>query len=151
MKPLKTTPEEVLRKAIQEEVDSREYYLRLSNVVKAPDAKKRLRELADEQLLHRAKLERRYREVVGNDPPEPEAPNPDVPADAADIDLGRALKIALEHERDSESNYRFLAERVPETELGALFLELAELEWNHKTQIQNEYDLIAPDRFLLDI
>jgi rubrerythrin len=151
MKPLKTTPEEVLRKAIQEEVDSREYYHRLAEAATDPAAKKRLQQLSDEQLLHRAKLERRYREIIGNDPPDPEPPKADIPPDAADIDLGRALKMALEHERDSESNYRFLAERVPETDLGALFLELAELEWNHKTQIQNEYDAIAPDRFLLDI
>jgi hypothetical protein len=45
-----------------------------------------------------------------------------------------------------------MAERVPDTRLGALFMELAELEWKHKTDLQAEYDATAsPDSFLLDI
>ena len=151
MKPLKTTPEEVLRKAIQDEVDSREFYLQLAMATTSVAAKARLLGLADAQLLHRAKLERKYRETIGADPPEPDPPQVDIPGDAADIDVPRALKIALEHERDSESNYRFLAERVPETELGSLFLELAEWEWDHKVEIQREYDMLDPERFLMDL
>ncbi|HEX7190601.1 MAG TPA: hypothetical protein VF381_03410, partial [Thermoanaerobaculia bacterium] len=72
-----------------------------------------------------------------------------------DLDLSRALKLALERERDSESYFRFLAERVPPTtELGKLFVELAEMEWKHKTDLQAEYDSTRaddPERFLLDI
>jgi rubrerythrin len=148
MKPLQTTPEEVLRKAIQEEVNSREYYARLAKAVRSPEAKRRLEHLADEQLLHRAKLERKYRDTIGKEPPEPEPPVAEIPSDAADLDLVRVVKLALENERDSESTYRFLAERVPDSDLGRLFLELAELEWSHKTELQNEYDRIAPDGFL---
>ena len=151
MKPLQTTPEEVLRKAIQDEVDSREYYLRLAKVVRSAKAKERLERLADEQLMHRAKLERKYREVIGSAPPAPQPPTAEIPGDAEGMDLIRVVKLALENERDSESTYRFLAERVPGTELGRLFLELAELEWTHKTELQHEYDRIAPDRFLSDL
>ena len=49
---------------------------------------------------------------------------------------------------------RFMAERVPNTELGRLFMELAEIEWKHKTDLQAEYDRVVadqPDQFLLDI
>ncbi len=151
MKPLKTTIEEVLRKAIQEEIDSRELYLRLALATTSVAAKARLQGLAEAQILHRVKLERKYRDMVGTEPPEPLPPEVDLPPDAENIDLARALKIALEHERESESNYRFLAERVPETELGALFLELAEWEWDHKVEIQGEYDMLEPERFLMDI
>lgn len=151
MKPLNTTVEEVLRKAIQEEIDSRELYLRLALKTTSVAAKAKLQGLAEAQIIHRLKLERKYRGMVGAEPPEPQPPQADVPSDAADIDLARALKIALEHERESESNYRFLAERVPETELGRLFLELAEWEWDHKVEIQAEYDMLEPERFLMDI
>jgi len=69
------------------------------------------------------------------------------------VDMSKALKLALERERDSESYYRFMAERVPNTELGRLFMELAEMEWKHKTDLQAEYDttFADPERFLLDI
>ncbi len=151
MKPLKTTVEEVLRKAIQDEIDSREQYLQMALAATSVAAKARLQGLAEAQILHRLKLERKYRDLVGAEPPEPQPPQVDIPADAENIDLARALKIALEHERESESNYRFLAERVPDTELGALFLELAEWEWDHKVEIQQEYDALDPERFLMDL
>jgi rubrerythrin len=103
--------------------------------------------------VHRAKLERRYRETVGSDPPDPEPVTMELPPDIVNLDLSRALKYALERERESESYFRFLAERVPTTtELGRLFVELGEIEWKHKTDLQAEYDASgAPDRFLIDM
>jgi rubrerythrin len=153
MKALETSIEEVLRKAIQSEVETRVYYQKLATRAASADVRKRMLELADLELVHRAKLERRYRETIGQNPPEPEPVTIDLPSDVAGLDLSRALKYALERERDSESYYRFLAERVPATtELGRLFVELAEIEWKHKTDLQAEYDLASgPDRFLLDM
>ena|GEM_PF-5391029 len=41
---------------------------------------------------------------------------------------------------------------VPDTKLGVLFMELAEIEWKHKTDLQAEYDAAAPpDSFLNDL
>ena len=152
MKPLETTQEEVLRKAIQSEVETRVFYQKLAERAGTEDVRKRLRQLADGELVHRAKLERRYRELIGQAPPDPEPVNVEIPSDVVNLDMSRALKIALERERDSESYFRFMAERVPNTDLGRLFMELAEMEWKHKTDLQAEYDATAaPDQFLLDI
>ncbi len=155
MKPLETTVEEVLRKAIQSEIDTRAYYQKLADRAGSPEVRKRMLELADIELVHRAKMERKYREEVGKAPPEPQPPAPvDLPADFVKVDMARALKHALERERDSESYFRFMAERVPETELGHLFMELADIEWKHKTDLQAEYDrwrAADPENFLLDI
>lgn len=153
MKPLETTVEEVLRQAIQSEVETRVYYQKLAERAANPAVRRRMLELADLELLHRAKLERKYATVFGSQPPEPDPVHIELPWEISDLDMSRALKYALERERDSESHYRFLAERVPaETELGRLFMELAEIEWKHKTDLQAEYDLAAgPDRFLNDI
>ncbi len=154
MKPLDTTPEEVLRKAIQSEVDSRMYYQKLADRATTPDVRKRVLALADEQLMHRAKMERKYREEIGHAPPDPQPVNIEIPWDVMDLDMSHALKMALEHERDAESNFRFMAERVPNTELGALFSELAEFKWKHKTDLQAEYDAsyaADPEQFLRDM
>jgi len=153
VKPLETNVEEVLRKAIQSEVETRLYYQKLADRADTADVRKRLLQLADLELVHRAKLERRYRETIGANPPDPDPVTIDLPSDVANLDLSRALKYALERERDSESYYRFLAERVPATtELGRLFTELAEIEWKHKTDLQAEYDAASgPDRFFADL
>src|SRR5437764_3020037 len=155
MKALETTIEEVLREAIQSEVETRVYYQMMAVRTADSAVRKRLLELADIELVHRAKHERRYREVIGQAPPEPKPVTIDLPPDIIDLDMGRALKLALERERDSESYYRFMAERVPATtDLGKLFVELAEMEWKHKTDLQAEYDSTIigdPEEFLLDI
>jgi rubrerythrin len=153
MKPLETTIEEVLRDAIQSEVETRVYYQMMATRTADSAVRKRLLELADIELVHRAKHERRYREVIGQPPPEPKPVTIDLPPDIINLDIGRALKLALERERDSESYYRFMAERVPATtDLGKLFVELAEVEWKHKTDLQAEYDAVGdPDQFLMDI
>jgi rubrerythrin len=152
MKPLETTVEEVLRKAIQSEIETRVYYQKLADRAANDVVRKRMLQLADGELVHRAKMERRYRDEIGQAPPEPLAVTVDLPSDLVNLDIGHALKHALERERESESYYRFMAERVPDTRLGALFMELAEIEWKHKTDLQAEYDAAAPaDSFLLDL
>ena len=155
MKPLETTVEEVLRDAIQSEVETRVYYQKMAQRTHDPSVRKRMLELADLELVHRAKLERKFREALHKDPPDPQPVNIELPPDIDELDLSRALKLALERERDSESYFRFLAERVPPTtELGKLFVELAEFEWKHKTDLQAEYDKTRaddPEKFLLDI
>ena len=153
MKPLETTVEEVLRQAIQSEVETRVYYQKVAERAGTAEVRKRILQLADGELLHRAKLERKYKETIGGDPPPPQPVTVDLPAELTKLDMRRALKHALERERESESHYRFMAERVPaDTELGRLFVELAEIEWKHKTDLQAEYDAAGnPDSFLTDM
>jgi rubrerythrin len=153
MKPLDTTVEEVLRLAIQSEVETRVYYQKLAERAASPDVRTRLLQLSDLELVHRAKLERKYRETVGQPPPSPDPVTIEIAPDVLNLDLSRALKHALERERDSESYFRFMAERVEaSTELGRLFVELAETEWKHKTDLQAEYDATSPaDQFLMDL
>ena len=152
MKPLDTNPEEVLRQAIQSEVETRIYYQKMAERASSPEVRKRMLELADAELLHRAKLERKYREAIKKEPPAPDPVNIDLPPEVHNLDMTRALKLALERERDSESYYRFMAERAPAgSELANLFFELADVEWKHKTELQSEYEstLNDPEQFLM--
>ena len=152
-KPLETTVEEVLRNAIQSEVETRVYYQKLAERAAKPEVRKRMLELSDNELVHRAKLERRYREEIGKPAPDPEPVKIDLPPDLVNLDMAHALKHALERERDSESYYRFMAERAQNgSELEALFFELAEIEWKHKTDLQAEYEsqMTDPEQFFRD-
>ena len=155
MKPLETTVEEVLRKAIQSEVDTRAYYQKMAERAGSAVVEQRMLQLADAELVHRAKLERKYKETIRQPPPEPKPASVSLPMDLLNLDMRQALKHALERERDSESYFRFMAERVPDTELGHLFMELAEIEWKHKTDLQAEYDAVVgkddPEQFLFDL
>ncbi|HEY6842552.1 MAG TPA: ferritin family protein [Thermoanaerobaculia bacterium] len=153
MKPLQTTIEEVLRAAIQSEIETRAYYQLMAERAGSDAVRKRMLQLADEELLHRAKMERKYRETLKQAPPTPAPVAIDLPPDIRNLDMTRALKLALERERDSESYYRFMAERAENgSELEALFFELAEIEWKHKTDLQAEYEstMTDPEQFFRD-
>ena len=153
MKPLETTVEEVLGDAIQSEIETRVYYQKMAERAGSPAVRKRMIELADAEIVHRVKMERKYREAVKKDPPPPKPVNIEIPPDIHDLDMTRALKLALERERDSESYYRFMAERAQNgSELEALFFELAEIEWKHKTDLQAEYEaqMTDPEQFFRD-
>jgi rubrerythrin len=145
MKPLETTVRDVLLEAIDSEVASRAYYLALAERGVDSPARAKLIELAARQVVHRRTLEDRYRKAIGEEPPAPKEPSVEIPPDLVRIDTARALKIALEHERESESNFRFLAERAQDPQLLRLFSELAEWEWKHKAEIQAEYEALGAD------
>jgi rubrerythrin len=154
MKPLETTVEEVLRNAIQSEVETRVYYQQMAERAGSAEVRQRMLQLADGELLHRAKLERKYRETLKQEPPAPEQVTVSLDSDIREMDMTRALKLSLERERDSESYYRFMAERAPaDSELANLFFELADVEWKHKTDLQAEYEstMNDPEQFLRDM
>jgi rubrerythrin len=154
MKPLETTVEEVLRNAIQSEVETCAYYQQMAERAGSLEVRQRMLQLADAELLHRAKLERKYREELKQEPPAPEPVKVDLDSDIRELDMTRALKLSLERERDSESYYRFMAERAPaDSELANLFFELADIEWKHKTDLQSEYEstMNDPEQFLRDM
>ncbi|HYS54222.1 MAG TPA: ferritin family protein [Thermoanaerobaculia bacterium] len=154
MKPLETTVEEVLRNAIQSEIETRLYYQKMAERAASPEVRERMLQLADAELVHRAKMERKYREVVKQEPPPPQPATVELDAEIRDLDMTRALKLSLERERDSESHFRFMAERAPvDSVLANLFFELADLEWKHKTDLQREYEstMNDPEQFLRDM
>jgi rubrerythrin len=153
MKPIESTPAAVLLEAIASEAESRLWLEKLADRAADAGVRRHLLELAERELAHRHVLEMRYREVTGESPPAPSTPSVDLPVDLRDVDLPRAFKLLLDRERDSESNFRFLAERTSDTALRNLFLELAEIEWKHKIEIQQMYDSVAgdPERFFSDM
>lgn len=145
--------EEVFRSAIQSEANTRQSYLWMSELVKDEAAKAKLRDLADRELVHRATLERRYRELFHKDPPPLGDAAPTIPPIGVErMTVSKVLKMALEHERNSESDYRFLAEKTTDPHLRNAFNELAEIEWKHKSDLELELARSTnPDEFLFDV
>ncbi|MHB0971726.1 MAG: ferritin family protein [Thermoanaerobaculia bacterium] len=150
MKPLVTFVKDVLLDAIKAEMEARAFLIALAERAGAPAVRQKLLTLAEREIVHRAHLERRLREETGEAAPAVESPEVSIAPEVKNLTMTRALKIVLERERESESKYRFLAERVQDPELIQLFLELAELEWKHKVEIQAEYDNSSsdPENFL---
>lgn len=150
--PEDPTIEDVLIDAIQSEIDTRQRYQKIAEAAHDPAVRRKMRDLADREVVHRARLERRYKELLGKVPPDLAPREIDLPSGAERFDLAHALRFALEHERDSESDYRFMAEKTPASPLKNLYMELAEQEWQHKREIEADFhSSLSPDQFFLDV
>lgn len=151
---LDATPVELILTGIRNEASTRAWLLQLSERLDAPADREALLDLAQRKVNHRQNFERKFRQEIGQEPPFPEEERIPLPQSIQTLDLPRALKLALERERDLESEWRFLAERVPGTELHTLLMELAEIQWRHRNEVQLLYDEAAsadPERFFLDM
>jgi rubrerythrin len=147
-----STVEQILTEAIQSELDTRALYQKIARAARDPRVRSRMNDLAERGVVHRARLERRFKEITGKIPPALFPGDPETPAGAASFDITRALKFALERKREIESDYRFQAERAVNHELKSVCMELAEEEWKHKREIEAEYQAtLSPDQFFLDI
>jgi rubrerythrin len=150
--PSGPTVEQILTTAIQSEIDTRVLYQKIARSARDPRVRSKMNDLAEREVIHRARLERRYKEITGKVPPDLTPGDPDPPAGAASFDLMHALKFALEHERDTESDYRFKAESATNEDIKSVYRELAEEEWKHKREIEAEYHAsLSPDQFFLDV
>jgi rubrerythrin len=147
-----STIEQILTSAIQSELDASALYQKIARGARDPRVRSRMNDLAERGVIHRARLERRYKEITGKIPPALSPGDSETPAGAASFDITHALKFALEHRREIESDYRFQAERAVNDEIKSVYRELAEEEWKHKREIEAEYQAtLSPDQFFLDI
>lgn len=151
---LDSTPAELLASAIQHEATSRLFLTRIAARLPGAPDRDVIEALAERKLDHQREFERKYTEQFGTPPPSPSEEEIQMPPEGQILDLARVLKMALERERDIESHWRFLAERVPETREATLLLEMAEIQWRHRNEVQQLYDQAAasdPDRFFEDM
>lgn len=142
------SPGEILEQAMRNEATTRAYLLQLAERISDETGRRSIVELADRKLMHRSDFERRFREMFGEEPPRFPDPSLEEPPGAQPIDVARALKLALERERDLESNWRFLAEQVAEDDSRRLLLTLAEVQWRIRNEVQQLYDEANPGDFL---
>ena len=144
--------EEILLEAIQSELDTRRLYKDMASLAPNQETKDVLLSLADRELVHRAQLERRFKELFDKPAPPMEESSMTIPPGVQRFDAVKALKFAMEHERNSEAQYRFLSERATEKDIRNIANELAEIEWKHRREIETELEnRIGPDKFLFEI
>ena len=142
------TYSEILELAIDREIDANQFYLALADRVDSMEMREVFKELAQEELGHKAKLEfelmKTGKAVEIKQPPT--APNRNyIVSDnqsLLDMDYKDVLLLGMEKE---EAAFRIYVDLVPnayDTESRELLLSLAQEEVGHKLRFQLEYDMI---------
>jgi Fur family ferric uptake transcriptional regulator len=143
---------DALRIAIATERSGREFYARAESLARDESARRIFKRLAEDEIDHLATLERRYQELVAQDPTLEERPTFLFFKGAAHgifaegtaqlmerADDRHALLVGIRCERDSHKFFRKYGERFEDSEGKKIFLEFAEEEREHRDMLIKEY------------
>lgn len=135
--------------AIQSEIDAKDFYTRVAEKIKDNGLKKLFENLAEEEAKH----ERILKNVLSQqkmdttyfkfDQDYKVAETIEMPEVTADMDLKAAIGIAMKNEELAMKNYQALADNCRDTELKAVFLDLAAMERSHKFKMESTFVDVA--------
>ena len=139
---------EVLELAIAKEVEAYNFYLALADRVEDRQISKAFKDLAKEELEHKAKLELEVMKTgrtiaVERKPPRPERDyilsDDDSPLD---MDYKDMLLLGIEKEEAAFRTYVNLVASVMDEESREVLLAIAEEEVKHKLRFETEYEIL---------
>jgi len=141
----------IINRAVDIEEQSYSIYAGAIDKVEALGAKAFLKELADWELEHKAKLL-----AIKDDPKKMEEFNRNMPkvqdlkivdylkevslTDVSQYEYQQLLIFAGKREKETFDHYDDLAKKLGDNEVGRLFARLAAEEMTHKDKIEKEYD-----------
>ncbi|MCX8095674.1 MAG: ferritin family protein [Caldisericia bacterium] len=142
----KVLGEEVLRKAIQGELQAANFYSDVSKLIVNKKSKSLIESLSNEELKHKVILEKRYKELYNKD--FEEIPgfvfDPNLKIEKFGInsksDAIEIISSAIEAENNAIKFYFELMQGVESNEDKDLLQSLINFENSHKQRLQDEYE-----------
>ena len=140
--------DEILQFAIAREVEAYNFYMALADRVGSPEIAEVFRDLAKEEVEHKAKLEL---EVIKTGKTLPATEKVTIPEhdyiisdvdSALDMDYKDVLMLGMEKEEASFRTYVNLIPSVDDEESREVLMAIAEEEVKHKLRFETEYDLL---------
>ena len=142
---MKANPEtgNTIIEAIKHEIEGREFYLALAQIVKNPLVKRKILGLADDELDHRQTLSRLYWAQTGTEVGdlgdfEVHSNLPDV----KNMSLTDLLKLAMKTEKNAAATYLRMAEETDDARSAGFLEYLAEFEEGHYQVLAAELEKI---------
>lgn len=150
--------DEILEFAISREVEANEFYTALADKVSNSAMSRLLKDLAEEELEHKTKLELEIMKIGDVVQQAPRSPDADEKArlkisdyiveDGGQLDMEYEdlLLLGMKKEKASFRLYIDLAEMIDDKQLHETLLEIAEEEARHKMRFEIEYDNLLQRR-----
>jgi rubrerythrin len=147
--------ENILNKAIQKEINARDFYADVSAKIINGKGRKRMLNLSKEEDFHRKMLENRYKKLFGKDfKAEPEIPLEFKFAAAEDTVLDSAssleiVSIAIGIEEAAINQYSDHLAAINDPEDQKLLRKLVKFEQGHKSKLQREHARLTKSPYWL--
>jgi rubrerythrin len=140
---------EIMDIAIKSEIEAHEFYKKVAERVEDKSVKKIFQDLAEDELGHRELLEK-YK-FNPDMPMKFQAPQTDfhlaeemeLPALTTEMKPADALALAMKKEQYAVTFYQKLAAQTDDEQVKMMLLEIANMELNHKQNLENAYTDIA--------
>lgn len=155
MNSVQQTFEKLVSLAIQREVEAHDFYMKAAEDSELKASSKLLKDLANQEVLHKQKLESALKEGVCDTftcTSVAEVEKLDLDRYLVDIPLRPSsspqdvLIVAIKREAAANSFYKALSELTSNSSHRSVFETLAKEEDAHKTRLQNMYDeIFQPD------
>ena len=143
---------QVIKDAIQGEIDARTFYEKVANGLKDDFLKKTFENFAKEEGKHEEILTKILNQEnittshFNCDKDFKVAETIEMPAVTPDMDLKNAIGLAMKNEEIAMKKYTALAENCEDPELKLVFQDLASMEPDHKFKMeQNFVDVAYPE------
>lgn len=149
---------EILEFAISREVEANEFYTALADKVSNSAMSRLLKDLAEEELEHKTKLELEVMKIGDVVKQAPRSPDADETARLKisnyivedggqfDMEYEDLLLLGIKKEKASFRLYIDLAEMIDDKQVHETLLEIAEEEARHKMRFEIEYDNLLQRR-----
>ncbi len=140
---------EILKMAVENEVEAYEFYRDAAAKMKDPAMKKTFLELADEESGHKTLLEgylsNEMKEMKFNDETDYKvAETVEAPQTlSTDMAFKDAIALAMKKEQEAMEMYQQFADASAEAKQRETFLELAKMEKGHKVRLEEIYTDVA--------
>lgn len=139
---------EILKMAINNEVEAYEFYLNASKRSKTDNLKATFNELAEEELNHKKTLEG----FLSNDSKQMQfqtvtdykiAESSDLPTLTSEMSFAEGIMLAIKKEQEAMEMYSKFAEASTEDNQKKMFIQLAVMEQGHKVKLEELYSNTA--------
>lgn len=137
--------EDIIKIGIKTEIEGQHFYSTLAQQVKNPEARKKIEQLAMDEVSHERRLRELYKQFVGKEVTELPAQGLAIFKDAfgdrplAESDKFRLIELAMEAERLTAKHYKDGEAKAADAQIRKVFAELTAEEDGH-------YDMLAAER-----
>lgn len=154
MQPNEALSREVLKQAIAAEIDGQRFYTQLANRTSNKEAKRKLTNLAEDEMRHESILSDLYEKLYGEEVSDLPTEGVSVlskffreNADKEDLSEVQYIDLAIEAELAATKYYKEGALEAPNEDIKELYENMAAEEYSHFESLQAEKDALSGNYF----
>ncbi|MFH2056376.1 MAG: ferritin family protein [bacterium] len=139
---------DILKVGIKTEIEGQNFYSRMAQKISHPETKKRVQQMAADEVVHERRLRELYDKVIGGDPADLPKTGLDIyqqafgERDLTEADKFKFIDLAMEAELDAARRYKKGEQATDDPAVAKVFAELVAEEDGHYNMLIAEKEAL---------